>query len=363
VVTFPSAGLGPVIVPVARVPWHSDHSGYDRLVGYLPHAVPLRPPAGTVGRTAVRLAHRALRRHSPLPFYPEEHFALDARSFCRAAHSRAPLHFLYAESQLWFSRLVRSTPRRPLLASYHQPPEQLERLLPASAWRSLLARVDRVLVMADNQRPFFTQYLPESRVHLAPHGVDADVFSPAATPAAGRRMLLTVGWWLRDWTLLRQVHDRVAKRYGDDVDIVVVTRERAVRAQSWHPRATVCSGLSEQELVALYRRASVLALPLTGATANNALLEAMACGLPVVATAAEGIRTYVRDAGPAVRLVHPGDADEMTAAVTAALDGAASAADARARAELRSWAETFAWPVTAEIVTRIHRTVLAEAAR
>jgi glycosyltransferase involved in cell wall biosynthesis len=53
------------------------------------------------------------------------------------------------------------------------------------------------------------------------------------------------------------------------------------------------SGISEHELIQLYREADSLLVPVTDATANNAALEAMGCGTPVISTLVGGIPDYV----------------------------------------------------------------------
>lgn len=60
-----------------------------------------------------------------------------------------------------------------------------------------------------------------------------------------------------------------------------------------HPNLTLRSGVPESELLALYRTASLMVLPLKDATANNAVLESMACGLPQVITDVGSTCDYV----------------------------------------------------------------------
>jgi glycosyltransferase involved in cell wall biosynthesis len=86
-----------------------------------------------------------------------------------------------------------------------------------------------------------------------------------------------------------------------------------VAALSSLPNVTARSGVSDEELLDAYRSADVLLLPLLSATANNALLEGMSCGLAVVATDVGGVREYVDE--QCATLVEPGDAQAMVRAV------------------------------------------------
>lgn len=325
-----------MIASVVRVPWHTAHSGYDRLLDYLPEVRRITPPTRALTAKAARRAHRLLARHCPLSFYPAEHFATDVRLLA----SCQPAHVLYGDEQYWFSR------RRlgPTVVTYHQPPSRLRHRLPPTGWRKLAQSADRIVVLDPQQQAFFTDLLPAGRVHLVPHGIDTTAFRPAGEPATGRPLVLTVGWWLRDWEVLDAVHERLHLRHRDSIELIVVTRQAHVR--HWHPAIRVLEGITEQTLTALYRRAAVLLLPLLDATANNVLLEAMACGTPVVATDVGGIPYYAGQ-GQAAWLIPPGDATAAVEAVEAILAETGTAAHTVRRAAARERAELFAWPVVA----------------
>ena len=88
-------------------------------------------------------------------------------------------------------------------------------------------------------------------------------------------------------------------------DHPVLTRLAGNSRTHWH------SGLYSEQVRELYRRATLLFLPFIDAAANNGIVEALACGLPIVSTRVGGIPDYVPD--DCGRLCAPGDGKIMLA--------------------------------------------------
>jgi glycosyltransferase involved in cell wall biosynthesis len=105
--------------------------------------------------------------------------------------------------------------------------------------------------------------------------------------------------------------------------------------------------ISEPDLVALYRSADALFLPLLGSTANNAILEALACGVPVISSRVGGVPDYVDDS--CGWLLPVGDADAAFEQVR--MIAAKREAAWEKRGQARQKAENFAWPVVARTLT------------
>ena len=221
--------------------------------------------------------------------------------------------------------------RRPrMVASLHQPPALLAGLVAPPA----LARLDAVVLMCEAQRAALAASVPPERLHVIPHGVDAAFFTPGPRAAGPEFRLLMVGHWLRDHATAFAAF-ALLREEGLEASLTLVTPRRPERVP---PGVRVESGLDDAALRQAYRDADALLLPLEDATANNAILEAMACGRPVVSTDVGGVAEATAGAA---RLVPRGDARALADAVLAlAADPAAAAAlgrAAQARAEALDW--------------------------
>jgi glycosyltransferase involved in cell wall biosynthesis len=81
------------------------------------------------------------------------------------------------------------------------------------------------------------------------------------------------------------------------------------------------------------------------------VLEALACGTPVVGTAVEGLKEALEGFDPAL-LVAPGDPDALATRLRGVLDGHEPAPPPAA---CRAYAEGFTWQRTAGEVLEIYR--------
>jgi glycosyltransferase involved in cell wall biosynthesis len=111
--------------------------------------------------------------------------------------------------------------------------------------------------------------------------------------------------------------------------------------------------LSDAEFLAAYQNCSCLLQTVENATANNVILEAMACGQPVVAERIGGIPEYV-DESCAI-LTAGGDAAALAGALVELRDDPARRRDLAAGA--RRKAETFDWKNVAAQMRAIYETL------
>jgi len=162
--------------------------------------------------------------------------------------------------------------------------------------------------------------VPAARITLIPNGVDTDYFQPPASPAAGPPRVLSVARMVPDKdheTLLAAF--RLTARAIPAAELWLVGDGPGLAAVQERARQL---GLSErvrflsprEDLRPLLRQASLLVLSSRTEALPNVVLEAMAAGLPVVATRVGGVPELVVP-GLTGWLVDPGDALGLGAAL------------------------------------------------
>ena len=117
--------------------------------------------------------------------------------------------------------------------------------------------------------------------------------------------------------LVRKIPDLVYVIAGTGPDHERLEGRSELMGLADHVRFT--GYVAEVEKADLYRLADVFALPSRGEGFGFVLLEAMACGIPVIASTLDGGREAVRD-GQLGRLVDPDDQEALVSAILEALD-------------------------------------------
>jgi glycosyltransferase involved in cell wall biosynthesis len=185
--------------------------------------------------------------------------------------------------------------------------------------------------------------LLETRV--IPNGVDLAVFRPGDRLSARQELgipaeaavLLFAAHGIRanpwkDFEMLRRVLQAVAERTKGRHLLFVALGEEAPTEQVGSAELRFAPFRTDATATARYYQAADVYVHAARAdTFPNTVLEALACGTPVVATAVGGIPEQIID-GRTGFLVPPGDVDKMTEAVLTLLDDASLRASMSANA-------------------------------
>jgi starch synthase len=269
--------------------------------------------------------------------------------------------------------------------------EQLGGGYALSSWAEATAiqAADAVIAVSEGMRSDVLAAYPRvdpGRVHVVHNGIDTDLFAPRPDPAvqhrlgidADRPVVIYVGRITRQKGLphllaaarsLPPQAQLVLCASAPDTAEIAAEVERAV-ADLQRTRSGVVwlrDPVPRSDLVALLSSSTVFVCPSVYEPLGIVNLEAMACGIPVVATAVGGIPEVVVD-GETGRLVayDPRAPQELAkglaAAVEAVLADPAGAAEMGRRGRERA-VRQFGWAQIARRTVAIYERVLSEVRR
>lgn len=208
------------------------------------------------------------------------------------------------------------------------------------------------------------------RVRVMRNGIDARRFCPMPMAAAraelglvGSPVVLTVGalYDFKGQRIVVEAFARLRRRYpnaqliviGDGPDRSAINAQVTELELGEHVR--LVGSVKNEDLSRWYSAADVMVLASSREGWPNVVLEAMACGTPVVASSVGGVPEIIQT--PRVgRLVVPRTAEAFEAAIDEILDARPS------RAGVRAYAEGFGWSQTSQDQLDLFRSVAAAVA-
>lgn len=270
-----------------------------------------------------------------MQWYKLSDLMAEIKALCKWRHDIDVIHYMDGEhSAQYLPRLLgqSSRSRTKIVATYHQLPELLDSLLV----KDVVAKLDYVTVVSPVQVPYFRDIVGPDKISSILLGVDVGYFHPTSRPKENSKFrCITVGHWLRDFKAVRKVAEELSTY--QDIEFQVVSSQ-ATEVEGL-PNVAVYSGIDDATLLRLYQQSDVLFLPLLQSTANNSLLEGIACGLPVVSTCLPSVKAYLP--GSEAILVKDNDPRQLADAILYLAHNPGEQAqmgrEARRRAEELGW--------------------------
>lgn len=197
--------------------------------------------------------------------------------------------------------------------------------------RRVLQKLPRVVTVSESSRRDICAEMgaAEERMHVVPVGVDLASFEPLPEIAeVGGRIVCTTS---SDMPLkgLVPLLEAVAKLRTErpDVALHVIGGPRQGSTIPGHidrlglaGAVTFHKGITNREITELYASAQVACVPSLYEGFSLPAIEAMACGVPLVATSGGALPEVVGPSGRAGVLVPPGDPEALAAALGRLLD-------------------------------------------
>jgi glycosyltransferase involved in cell wall biosynthesis len=274
----------------------------------------------------------------------------------------------------------------PLLATLHHPitvDRQLALSHAENPWRwvtqwrwfgflrmqlRVTKRLPRIVTVSESSKADIAVQMgvDPDRMTVVPVGVDHEVFRPRPqlTPVKGRIMVTSSS----DVPMkgLVPLLEAVAKlRTERDVELVVVGKPnedgrvaRSIERLGLAPVVRCVTGITDEELADLYARSSVAVVPSLYEGFSLPAIEAMACGVPLVATTGGALPEVVGADGTTGLLVEPGDPEALASGIRRILDDEALAARLSDGGRRRVLGR-FTWKATASGTAEQYRELVA----
>ena len=270
---------------------HGTHSGYDKLIDYFPDAKVINGQFYEKILGIIQKQPNFIRKSLMRLIGNKRHW-IEFWAILKTKNEKdTVVHFLYPENQYrYFGRMKGN---RKVIATFHQPPEFYNNL--SAKRRKNYQLIDKAIVVSRNMINTIEKYVGAGKVVFIPHGVDTNFFKPVKNSTNGnKKKVLTVGNWKRDFDLLVKVASKMME-IDSSVTFEIISIEDNKKIFKGLRNVKFRCNISDEDLLEAYHKSCLLFLPLLDCTANNALLEGLACGLPILVTDVGGVRDYADD--------------------------------------------------------------------
>jgi glycosyltransferase involved in cell wall biosynthesis len=157
-----------------------------------------------------------------------------------------------------------------------------------------LKQTNYAIALSSHQVPIIQEVLGIKDVKFLPHGVYTNIFLPNNAILRERSKILIVGSWFRDFQLLKKIILECNKKFKH-IEFCIVAEKKFSKDFNSFNNVKFLSGISNDILINLYQTCTLLLLPLIDSVANNALLEAMSCGTPILVSNVGGVKDYTNN--------------------------------------------------------------------
>ncbi|MHC4517848.1 MAG: glycosyltransferase family 4 protein [Planctomycetota bacterium] len=247
---------------------------------------------------------------------------------------------------------------------------QLEyKILGPYVFKPIWKRATALVACSEGLKARALRFMPTAQIDVIPNGVDLERFHPADTHEEGdlgdthpeALRLLTVGRLsaTKRLPLLMDTVDHL-NREGYGVSLTVVgggaleaELRRTVGQKALRGVVTLVGRADGREMPEIYRRHDVFVSASAQEGMSNAMLEAMASGLPIVTTRCEGVDELITDNG---LVVDPPQPTPLARAIGSLADDRATLASMSRAA--RAQAQGFTWNSIAERYLRIYEQIV-----
>jgi glycosyltransferase involved in cell wall biosynthesis len=339
-----------------RYSHHSRFSGTEQIINRLGNAIPIPDFRKRWKRIVpLRIVNRLVGSNCGALNYNYPQFYHELSAGIDLLQNRNTIyHILDGERSYRYLGLLRGWRNNKIIATFHQPYTEFNRVIHNTRY---LEKLDGITVTSSTLLPIFSDIVDPSRLFFIPFGVDIEWFVPLQKNIflenPKKQYGLFVGDWLRNFQLLSD-SIQIIESKKLPVEFVVVTPRKNHSYFNGLKSVILYDRVSEEALLSAYQNASFFIHPLIDGAYNQSLLEAMACGLPIVATDNGGTRDYITE--DSCILVDSGSPLNMAEAINNLVTD--TSLNIKMGTASRKIAESFSWARTCDLMKVVYRTIM-----
>jgi glycosyltransferase involved in cell wall biosynthesis len=317
--------------------------------------------------------------------FPEP-LAFTMRAWDHLKHRKDEFDLVHDNQSLGFGLLAIERMGLPVIATIHHPitvdrrleiehATSLYKKLTLRRWYAftdmqteVARRLERVITVSENSfKDIATDHkVRPERMDIVPVGVDPELFRPVPGMHRTPGMLITTASADVAMKGLRYLLEAVAKLRTErpEVSLTVIGRPkeggesaRTIDELGLADHVHFVSGVSDEEIVALYSRAEAAVVPSLYEGFSLPAIEAMSCAVPLVATTGGAIPEVVGPDGETAFSVPPGDSSALATKIAYVLDHPRVAARVGVAGRQRV-IDHWSWRHTAERTVEQYRILL-----
>jgi glycosyltransferase involved in cell wall biosynthesis len=239
---------------------------------------------------------------------------------------------------------------------------QLDYKILGSVFKKIWKNASALVACSEGLKDRALAFLPSASIEVIANGVDFERFSPSKSGYQGSALrLLTVGR-LSVTKRVEMLIEAVEILVGEGLDVHLTVagggglekQLKGMITQKGLGGVIEMAGRVEaEEMPAMYRRSDIFVSATMQEGMSNAMLEAMASGLPIVTTRCEGVEELVGDNGTVL-----GEADAEMIAGAVKKIARDREVYRRMSEAARNRANSFTWSSVADRYTRLYRQIV-----
>ncbi len=224
---------------------------------------------------------------------------------------------------------------------------QLEYKILAPVFRAIWRNAAELVACSEGLKDRALRFMPSVSIDVIPNGVEIDRFCPAQSGATEDRLRLVTVGRLSATKRVEMLVDAVEILHTDGVKLHLTIAgggqlepqlKETVSQRNLCEIVEIAGRIDPENMPQVYRESDIFVSATAQEGMSNAMLEAMASGLPIITTRCEGVEELITDNGV---IVEGANAEEIAKAIRSLADNAQTRKDMAVAA--RSRAEQFTW--------------------